>query len=337
MCCCTLRWAQDELLPIVGVEVRDADAADDPDALLEITVETAAGAFRLGGAADAYGARLRFIDGRDGGGGSWRRGAATFEATLGEANAALARLAYRSAPDWHGLDNLTVTCDDRGASGAPPDADHDGVAGEPGDDWVAGVVANGTDGWGKSRASRAIAGRVPGASLVDTQTIPLRVRARNDAPRLLLPLTPLLVAEDTVAVLDASGAYGVAGVAVVDADAAEWGGELTLRIAADHGTVSLRAPLPADLTFDRGDGTTDRDVRVRGTVGALNAALAQLVYEPPSTRADAPEGGWTSGGRTSLAGADSTDAHTLGEDVLGDPYDPRHPDEVCKEGRGASG
>lgn len=115
-------------------------------------------------------------------------------------------------------------------------------------------------------------------------------------------------------------------VQVSDPDAGTLPLEVTL--VATHGTLSM--PISSGLTFIAGDGLDDAVLRFRGTIAALNAALASLTYAPSANYFGAATitvttndlGNFGSGG--ALADSDTiavtvnpvNDAPTLMDDVV---------------------
>jgi len=101
----------------------------------------------------------------------------------------------------------------------------------------------------------------------DTDTMTIAVAAVNDAPVNTVPgsqTTP----EDTP--------KAIAGVAVADVDAGN--NPIDVQLSVTGGTLTIGT---AGLTFLVGDGTADTTLTARGTVAALNTALASLTYTPP--------------------------------------------------------
>lgn len=114
---------------------------------------------------------------------------------------------------------------------------------------------------------------LPGA-LSDTDTVRLTITAVNDAPEVTVPALAT-VEEDTT--------QDVTGVSVADVDAGT--DDLEVRLSVDYGALALGER--TGLTFSTGDGTDDQVMVARGTLGALNAALASLSYRGSADRTGA--------------------------------------------------
>ncbi|MBW4522495.1 MAG: VCBS domain-containing protein [Scytolyngbya sp. HA4215-MV1] len=103
-----------------------------------------------------------------------------------------------------------------------------------------------------------------GPGLTDTKSILLTITPVNDAPTLTVPAAQV-VNEDTDLPL--------AGITIADVDANSNPVQVTL--AATNGLLTLN---PANLTFTTGDGAADETMTFTGTLAAITAALATLVY-----------------------------------------------------------
>ncbi|MBF2026024.1 MAG: tandem-95 repeat protein [Oscillatoriales cyanobacterium C42_A2020_001] len=105
-----------------------------------------------------------------------------------------------------------------------------------------------------------------GGVLGDSDAIAINVLGVNNAPVVIPPTAALTVDSDTN--------LTITGLQVADPDAG--GGELVVSLLADNGVLSLSNT--AGLTFLQGDGTADNRVSFRGTLFAINTALAELTY-----------------------------------------------------------
>ena len=104
-----------------------------------------------------------------------------------------------------------------------------------------------------------------GGSLSDSKTISVRVTPINRPPAITLP-AGISVREDT--------SQAIAGISISDPDAG--GGNVTASLSVLNGVVSLGSA--AGVSITTGTGTRDRNVVLSGSIGAVNAALANLVY-----------------------------------------------------------
>jgi ELWxxDGT repeat protein/VCBS repeat-containing protein len=103
-----------------------------------------------------------------------------------------------------------------------------------------------------------------GIALSDTQTIAVNVLGSNNPPVISLPAVP--EANTGVNLV-------ISGISVSDPDAG--GEDMRLTIAAANGVLSI--PI-AGLTFLQGTGNQNTRITVLGSIGAVNNALANLVY-----------------------------------------------------------
>lgn len=101
------------------------------------------------------------------------------------------------------------------------------------------------------------------------QPVVIQVAPVNDAPENTLPAVPT-VDEDTP--------LRVLGVGVSDVDLAEGADTMKVTLRIEHGTLSLGQT--TGLTFDVGDGTDDATVTFSGSKAAIDAAFAELTYNP---------------------------------------------------------
>jgi len=109
----TLEVAEDTNVVIEGVSVRDVDAHEAPDTLIEISLYSTHGVVTL--TTGAMAPVFSFLAGT-----GFRDQAVVFRATVAHANAALAGLQYSGKPDYHGPDELVITVSDLGNVGAAP-------------------------------------------------------------------------------------------------------------------------------------------------------------------------------------------------------------------------
>jgi MYXO-CTERM domain-containing protein len=104
----------------------------------------------------------------------------------------------------------------------------------------------------------------------DTDSVTINVTAVNDAPVTSVPVTQT-TPEDTFVVFSA-GNNNLISVADVDAPS------LQVTLTAAGGTVTLAGT--GGLSFSTGDGSADASMTFLGPVGAVNAALNGLRFDP---------------------------------------------------------
>jgi hypothetical protein len=125
-----------------------------------------------------------------------------------------------------------------------------------------------------------------------TATVRVTVNAVNDAPTLAVPGSQNVQQPNVLP---------ITGISVSDVDAGS--GELTVTLSVVHGSITLGGI--TGLSFTDGDGSGDAAMTFRGTLSAINAALAGLTYQP----ANGYEGGDSlnltvnDGGNTGAGGA----------------------------------
>ena len=109
------------------------------------------------------------------------------------------------------------------------------------------------------------------STLCASQAIPVVVTAVNDPPSWVLPKVPVVVEENV--------AFNFAGsVRVVDVDS--WSFPIFVKLSVDYGTLSL--PMATrNISFLVGTGENDVEMQLVGDGISLNAALANLLYNPP--------------------------------------------------------
>ncbi|MEM9214706.1 MAG: putative Ig domain-containing protein [Cyanobacteria bacterium P01_F01_bin.150] len=98
-----------------------------------------------------------------------------------------------------------------------------------------------------------------------SQSIALFIAPVNDAPSLIVPGAQDVLA-DTV--------LSLRGISISDEDVVD--GDLELALSVSNGTLNIGETV--GLTFSSGDGTADAIVVFRGTLAAINVALASLSY-----------------------------------------------------------
>jgi hypothetical protein len=111
-----------------------------------------------------------------------------------------------------------------------------------------------------------------GGTLTDTDTVAITVNAINDAPVNTVPAAQS-TNEDTSLVFS-SGNGNLISVNDVDVGS----GNLQVTLSVLHGALTLSGL--TGLSFITGDGTADGTMTFSGSIGAINAALAGLVYTP---------------------------------------------------------
>jgi hypothetical protein len=272
------RATEDTVLRLQGLRVTDRDVALEPDIEVAVDLAVSHGSLSLGwgtpdawtgayeggmGEADAAVAallpHLLLLAGTNATGGAH----ISLQGRLPVVNEAIGRLRYMPSPHFNGADRLQFNVSDLGNVGA-------------------------------------------GGPLAHAAVLPILVAAVNDAPVLTLPPAPLETAEDTpltiigisVADADAGDApptwleedffTGGAGTAVA-ADA--YAAEVTLSVLA--GTLSLSpaegvailepewaAGSEGEVSGAALAGVRAPALRVRGSLAALNAALAAVTYTP---------------------------------------------------------
>ncbi|HEX8521233.1 MAG TPA: hypothetical protein VF669_03185, partial [Tepidisphaeraceae bacterium] len=111
-----------------------------------------------------------------------------------------------------------------------------------------------------------------GGSLADTDTVPITIKAVNDAPVIAVP--PSQVVNEDTSIIFSSGRGNAISIADLDVAA----GMLQVTLSVAHGTLSL-ASLNG-LSFILGDGTGNSAMTFLGTLADINAALDGLAYHP---------------------------------------------------------
>ena len=95
----------------------------------------------------------------------------------------------------------------------------------------------------------------------------INVLPENDPPVITAPAT-LNVEEDNTDPLS--------GLSVAEPD----GDGLRVVVAVDQGTLTVAESARAEVTLEQGTGESDRNLTFRGTLTAVNDALANLIYNP---------------------------------------------------------
>lgn len=106
--------------------------------------------------------------------------------------------------------------------------------------------------------------------LTDSKTVNITVEKANDAP---INTIPGAQAIDEDANLVFSGANAIV---INDVDVNEGAGNAQVTLSVDRGTLTLSNK--TGLQFPIGTGTSDRAVRIVGTIASINAALNGLIY-----------------------------------------------------------
>lgn len=101
----------------------------------------------------------------------------------------------------------------------------------------------------------------------DTASVSVTVAAVNDPPELTVPGAQVVVEDNDLV---------VNGISVGDVDVA--GGQMQLSLSVSHGFLTLATT--SGLSFTSGDGNFDTSMTFRGTLAALNAAIAPVTYTP---------------------------------------------------------
>jgi len=104
-----------------------------------------------------------------------------------------------------------------------------------------------------------------GDPLSDSETITVNVAPVNDPPVITVP-SAQTVREDIT--------LPISGISIADPDAGT--GELTVSLDVDNGILTLNQT--SGLTFNPGAGSPGRTLGFRGTLAAINNALASLTY-----------------------------------------------------------
>ena len=109
------------------------------------------------------------------------------------------------------------------------------------------------------------------STLCASHAIPVVVTAVNDPPSWVLPNVPVVVEENV--------AFNFAGsVRVVDVDSSNF--PLFVKLSVDYGTLTLPMAT-SNITFLVGTGENDPEMQLMGDGASLNAALLNLLYNPP--------------------------------------------------------
>lgn len=111
-----------------------------------------------------------------------------------------------------------------------------------------------------------------GGALSDTSAVTITVNAENDAPVLSIPSAPE-TDEDVPLVFSTANANAII---VTDIDAGSSAVQLTL--SSLGGTMTLSTT--SGLTFITGDGTSDSNIVISGTLASINAALNGMAFTP---------------------------------------------------------
>lgn len=109
-------------------------------------------------------------------------------------------------------------------------------------------------------------GNTGGPALSDSKSILVNVLAVNQAPVISLP-SQVAVNEDS--------SLPITGISITDADVGT--GTLTVSLAVANGVISLGSA--AGVTIATGSGNRDKNLVFSGSLGAINTALASLVYQ----------------------------------------------------------
>lgn len=102
----------------------------------------------------------------------------------------------------------------------------------------------------------------------------INVLPENDPPVITAPAT-LIVEEDSTDPLT--------GLSVAEPD----GDGLLVTLAIDQGTLSIAEAARLEITFEQGTGEQDSNLTFRGTLNAVNDALANLIYNPAEAASSA--------------------------------------------------
>lgn len=118
-------------------------------------------------------------------------------------------------------------------------------------------------------------GNTGGGPLSASATIPINIRAVNDAPVVTLPSGPYDAIKDTPLV--------ITGCSVTDVDAGT--GSIRVRFQVSRGQISVPTPLPAGVTVQSGTNGSS-DFTLQGTLAALNTAISSFTYYPRPGQTD---------------------------------------------------
>ena len=109
------------------------------------------------------------------------------------------------------------------------------------------------------------------STLCASQAIPVVMTAVNDPPSWVLPKVPVVVEENV--------AFNFAGsVRVVDVDSSNF--PMFVKLSVDYGSLTLPMAT-SNITFLVGTGENDLEMQLMGDGPSLNAALINLLYNPP--------------------------------------------------------
>jgi len=126
-----------------------------------------------------------------------------------------------------------------------------------------------------------------GNHLTDADTVAITVSAVNDAPKNTVPGAQS-VNEDTDLVFSSGGGNAIA---ITDLDVSDpTAHSAKVDISVTKGTLTLNGDLSTlGLSFEKGDGTADKQIIMTGTIANLNTALNGLVYRGDSNYQGADE------------------------------------------------
>ncbi|MCS6853054.1 MAG: FG-GAP-like repeat-containing protein, partial [Gemmataceae bacterium] len=113
-----------------------------------------------------------------------------------------------------------------------------------------------------------------GGAQTDSDTVTINVQAVNDAPVNTVPGSQTVFKDTTLVFSTGAGN----SISVADVDAGSNPVQVTLTVSAGDLTLGSTA----GLSFSTGDGTADPTMTFSGTLSAVNAALQNLTFTPPS-------------------------------------------------------
>lgn len=111
-----------------------------------------------------------------------------------------------------------------------------------------------------------------GGTLIDTDTVKIKLAAINDAPVNTVPQQQS-IDEDTNLVFNSTNKNAIS---ISDINVNEGTGELEVPIAVTKGILSLKQA--TGLTFSQGNGTVNPSMTFKGKVTDINNALEGLIY-----------------------------------------------------------
>lgn len=181
----------------------------------------------------------------------------TFKGGVPALNNVLSTIKYRADENYHGPDAVLIHVDDLA-----------NVTAENDDDWGTALSFAFTD---LSEGDLASIDR----SLTADATLAIRVDPVNDSPTLNVP-EPQVVHEDTDLIIE--------GFSIDDRDITMDDTFLVeLSLSARNGVMTLHQNADlSSLSFIEGDGESDHDIILRGTVADINSALTTLTYRGDS-------------------------------------------------------